>query len=121
MATPARGSAPGGLKMPKGRFWIGKCESGATSINDFMAELRKTLQEFQRAQIVARLIEAATAKRRNQLAPRRDLPGGDFAIAPGKDFVAERKGAGVFVVEHSSDVRFVPLMFERQHPRAENI
>ena len=27
-----------GLKIPKGRFWIGKCESGATSMNDFIVE-----------------------------------------------------------------------------------
>src|SRR6266480_2430258 len=33
IATPARGRGSAVvLKMPKGRFWIGKCESGATSM-----------------------------------------------------------------------------------------
>src|SRR5213083_726446 len=66
--------------MPKGRFWMGKCESGETSMNDLSDMMAgtprrgvriaqravRTLQQIQCAQIFPWLIEAATAKRYNK-------------------------------------------------------
>ena len=34
IATPARGESEGVEKIPKGRFWIGKSESGGISSQD---------------------------------------------------------------------------------------
>src|SRR5436190_13520921 len=103
MATPTRGAPLEGLKIPNGRFWIGKCESGATSINDFIVSFAgsvPTLQKFQRPQIIARFIEAAAAQRGDQLAMRADPFRPDLPFAPGETIVRKRERSGVFVIEH---------------------
>src|SRR5262245_17148556 len=71
MATPTRAGSPGRRKTPKGRFWIGKCESGGTgtkerrvgSLAGFMVASRS--QEPQGLQVVARLVETTAAKRQH--------------------------------------------------------
>src|SRR3954463_13151195 len=111
MATPTRGARVDGLKIPNGRVWIGKCESGATSINDFIVSFAgsvPTLQKFQRPQIIARLIEAAAAQRRNQLAMHADPFSPDFPFAPGETIFRKSESRGVFVIEHSNNLGLVP-------------
>src|SRR5215468_4373201 len=82
--------------MPNGRFWIGKCESCETSMNDFSDMMvgtpRRgvrtaqravpTLQQIQGAQILARLIEAAAAKRHNESPAVLQTFGVDSPFAP---------------------------------------
>src|SRR3954466_13229089 len=124
MATPTRTAPLDGLKIPNGRFWIGKCESGATSINDFIVSFAgtvPTLQKFQRPQIIARFIETAAAQRRNQLAMPTDPFSPDLPFAPGETIVRKSEGSGVFVIEHSNNLGLVPMMLEREHACAENV
>src|SRR3954469_22579839 len=122
MATPTRGAPVDGLKIPNGRFWIGKCESGATSINDFIVSFAgsvPTLQKFQRPQIIARFIKAAAAQRRHQLAMRADPFRPDFPFPPGETIVRKSESSGIFVIEHSNNLGLVPMMLEREHACAE--
>src|SRR3954469_15517029 len=124
MATPTRGAPVDGLKIPNGRFWIGKCESGATSINDFIVSFAgsvPTLQKFQRPQIIARFIKAAAAERRNQLAMRADPFSSNFPFAPGETIVRKSERRGIFVIEHSDDLGLVPMMLQREDAGAENV
>src|SRR5215472_7811346 len=65
-------------------------------------------------QIFSRFIEAAAAERRNELSARFDPVERDFPIAPGKDGVVKREGAGVFVFEHIDRLGFVPVVFRRK-------
>ena len=50
-----------------------------------------TLQEFQGAQIFARLVEAATAKRSHQFAMHSDAVGRDLPFAPRERCIVEKK------------------------------
>src|SRR4029453_3536276 len=121
--------------MPKGRFWMGKCESGATSMNDLSDMMVgtprsgvrtaqravRTLQQIQCAQIVARLIEAATAERHNESAAILQAFGIDPPFAPRKKIVSERKRIHIFVFEHGRGLICIPLMLGSQHRSAQHI
>src|SRR6478735_8093039 len=74
-----------------------------------------TLQQIQRAQIVARLIEAATAERLHEFAPVLQPFRIDFPVAPREEIVGKRKGARIFVLEHRYGLIGVPLMFRRKN------
>src|ERR1700745_2422728 len=56
MATPTRGLAFLGSKTPNGRFWIGKCDSGETLMNERRGMLR----------IVGRFCETPTERHLTQ-------------------------------------------------------
>src|SRR5688500_4859736 len=124
MATPTRAAPWAGLKIPNGRFWIGKCESGGTSIKDFISgrfgEI-PTLQEFQHPQILPRLIKAAAAKGGNQLAQLRNAASWNLPFTPGEAFLGKRERIRRFILEHLGGLFLAPVMFRRQHARTENI
>jgi hypothetical protein len=52
---------------------------------------RPTLQETERAQIVARLVEAATAEGSDEFAPELQALHIDFPIAPREEIIGKRK------------------------------
>jgi hypothetical protein len=58
----------------------------------------RILQQIQRAQIIARLIEAATAKRDHESAAILQAFGVEPPLTPGKKIVGERKRIRIFVV-----------------------
>src|SRR5437016_5707018 len=114
--------------MPKGRFCMGKCESGETSINDLsgMAGTPRcgirtaqravpTLQQIQSAQIVAWLIKTATAEGSDELASVLQPFDVDLPIAPREQIVGKRKRPRIFVIEHRHGLIGVPLMLRRKH------
>src|SRR5436189_5433841 len=121
--------------MPKGRFWMGKCESGETSMNDLSDMMVgtprrgvrtaqravRTLQQIQRAQIVAWLIEAATAKRNHESPAILQPSGIDPPFAPRKKIVSERKRIRVFVFEHHRGLMRIPSMLRSERRRAQHI
>src|SRR5215471_18992294 len=120
--------------MPKGRFWMGKCESGETSMKDFSGMVRTprcsvrtaqravpTLQQIERAQILARLIEAATAERSHKSAPVLEAFRIDFPVAPCEEIVGKRKRTRIFVVEHRHGLIGIPLMLRCKHCSSEHI
>src|SRR6266487_867063 len=123
--------------MPKGRFWMGKCELGETWMNDWSDirgivgrfyetptrwRLTQTpLQQIQRAQIVARLIEAATAKRHHELPAILQPFNVDSPFTPCKKIVSERKRIHIFVFEHHRGLIRIPSMLRSQHRRAQHI
>src|SRR6266487_4931079 len=134
--------------MPKGRFCMGKCESGETSMNDLRGMVRTkktrsdglggrrtmtagkpslleilaaTLQQIERAQIVARLIKAATAERPHKFAPVLQAFRIDFPISPGEEIVGKRKRARIFILEHRHRLISVPLMLRRKHRGSQHI
>src|SRR6266550_8086205 len=116
---------------------MGKCESVETSMNDFSDirgivgrfcetptgwRLAQTpLQPIQRAQIITRLIEAATAKRCNESAAILQPFGVDPPLAPRKKIVGERKRIRIFIVEHDRGLIRVPPMLRSEHSRAEHV
>src|SRR2546429_8499049 len=79
------------------------------------------LQESKRAQIFARLVEAATAKRGHKFSTRFDPVGRNFPFAPGKQYVVERKRFRIFVFEHGRDLAFIPTVLGRKHAGAEHV
>src|SRR5262245_3688471 len=120
--------------MPKGRFCMGKYESGATSINDLSGMVGtprcgvptaqravSTLQQIERAQIVTRLIKAATAERPHEFAPVLQTFRFDFPVAPGEEIVGKQKRARIFILEHRHRLIGVPLMLRRKHRSSEHI
>src|SRR5262249_59361273 len=97
--------------MPKGRFCMGKCESGETSMKDFSGMIGTPrcsvrtaqravpiLQKFQRSQIVARLIEAATTERPHEFAPVLQVFDVDLPVAPSEEIVGKPKLARIFIL-----------------------
>src|SRR5512146_2592823 len=113
---------------------MGKCESGETSMNDSSGMIETprcgvptaqravpTLQQIQSAQIVARLIEAATAERPHKFAPLLQAFGIDFAVTPSEEIVRKRKRARIFVVEHPHNLINVPSTFRRKNCGSEHI
>ena len=113
---------------------MGKCESGATSINDLSGMVGTprcsvrtaqravpTLQQIERAQIVARLIKAATAERPHEFPPVFQAFRIDFPIAPGEEIVGKRKRVRIFVLEHHYRLIDIPLMLRRKHCSSEHI
>ena len=70
-----------------------------------------TLQQIQCAQIVAGLIEAATAERLYELAAVLQAFGIDFPIAPREEIIGERKRLRILVVEHRHSLIDVPSKF----------
>src|ERR1041385_5047903 len=87
MATPARGLPLWrGRNTPHGKFWMGKSLSAGTGTQErragsfvgFMSPSRYAAsgasKQSQRAQVVARLLEAAAAEREPRVAPQRDDP-----------------------------------------------
>src|SRR5882757_9489403 len=115
---------------------MGKCESGETSMNDvsdirgivgcfcetptgWRSPRRTPLHRIQRAQIIARLIEAATAKRCNKSAAILQPFGVDLPLAPRKKIVGERKRIRIFIVEHDRGLIRVPPMLRSEHSPAE--
>src|SRR5436305_6020337 len=121
--------------MPKGRFWMGKCESGETSMNDLSDMMAgttrrgvriaqravRTLQQIQCAQIFAWLIEAATAKRYNKSPAILQPFGLDPPFAPRKKIVSERKRLHIFVFEHHRSLIRIPTMLGSKHRRAQYV
>src|SRR5437016_4528061 len=114
--------------MPKGRFCMGKCESGETSINDLsdMAGTPRcgirtaqravpTLQQIQSAQIVAWLIKTATAEGSDELASVLQPFDVDLPFAPREKIVGKRKRPRIFVLKHRHGLIGVPLMLRRKH------
>ena len=80
-----------------------------------------TLQQIQSAQIVARLIEAATAERLHKFAPVLQAFRIDFPVAPCEEIVGKRKRARIFVLEHRHGLIGVPLMFRRKDCGSQHI
>ena len=80
-----------------------------------------TLQQIQRAQIVSRLIEAATAERPHEFASALQAFRIDFPVAPRKEIVGKRKRARIFVLKHRHGVIGVPLMFRRKDCGSQHI
>src|SRR6478609_6913130 len=79
------------------------------------------LQKIQRAQIVARLIEAATAERSHEFAPVLEAFRIDFPVAPREEFVGKRKRARIFVLEHRHGLIGVPSMLRREDCSSQHI
>src|SRR5206468_10929414 len=121
--------------MPKGRFWMGKCESGETSMNDLSDMMAgtprrgvriaqravRTLQQIQCAQIFAWLIEAATAKRYNKSPAILQPFGLDPPFAPPKKIVSEGKRLYVFVFEHRRGLIRIPSMLGSKRRRPQHV
>src|SRR5436190_18947690 len=77
-----------------------------------------TLQESECAQILARLIEAATAERYNESAPILQPFDLDAPFPPCKKILSERKRIHIFIVEHHLRLIRVPVILrsERRGP-----
>ena len=78
-------------------------------------------RKSKRAQIVARLIEAATAERLHEFAPVLQAFRIDFPVAPREEIVGKRKRARIFVLEHRHGLIGLPLMFRRKDCGSQHI
>ena len=81
----------------------------------------RILQQIQRPQIIARLIEAATAEGPDELAPVMQAVHTDFPVAPREEIVGKRKRARIFVLEHRHGLIGRPLMFRRKDCGSQHI
>ena len=125
--------------MPKGRFWMGKCESGETSMNDFCSingrgdctAIARWVSFTRRgrfsvncpyltgirvAQIFAGLIEAATAKRYNESPPILQPFGIESAIRATKKNRQRTKTNPHFRLRASSRFDSYPIDARRRAP-----
>src|SRR5262245_10696451 len=83
--------------------------------------LRGDLKKSQSAQIVARLVEAATADRSDEFAPALQAFDINLPIAPREKVFGEGKRTRILVLEHHHGLICVPLMFRRKHCGPEHI
>src|SRR6266702_5901856 len=75
-------------------------------------------KKSERAQIFARLIEAATAERHHESSPVLQPFGVDLPFAPREKILGKGKRVGVFIFQHNRGLMCIPLMFRGQHRRA---
>src|SRR5438270_11698861 len=81
----------------------------------------KTLQKFQRTQIIARLVEAAASERSYQFAIHDDTVRRHSPMAPSKKIVGERKPRRIFVLEHFRDLFLRLIVFQGEERRREDV
>src|SRR5438067_13842775 len=81
----------------------------------------KTLQEFQRTQIITRLAEAAASEPSYQFAMHDNTVRRHSPIAPSKKIVGEGEPRRIFVLEHFRDLFLGPIVFQREDRRPEHV
>src|SRR4029077_14240419 len=73
------------------------------------------------AQILLRLVEAATAKRRHEFPSISQPFEIDLPFAPREKIVGERKRIGIFILQHYRGLTYIPSMLRREDCSAEHI
>src|SRR5512132_3549010 len=84
-------------------------------------DLRGGSEKSQSAQIVVRLIEAATAERPHEFATVLQAFRIDFPVAPREEIVGKRKRERIFVLEHRHGLIGIPLMLRRKDCGSQHI
>src|SRR5262245_1357854 len=83
--------------------------------------LAATLQQIERAQILARLIKAATAERLHKFAAVLQAFCVDLPVAPCEEIVGKRKRPRIFVAEHCHRLIGIPLMLLCKYCGSEHV